>query len=88
MGDPERFARQPYSFDDHVLADHLAGLPAADASLAPRVTEPLLREVVDLVPDEWLEPVPGADVGALRSAYVAFLLARVSGDRPWLGEWR
>jgi hypothetical protein len=89
VGDPERFARQPYSFDDHVLGDHLPGLAAADAELAPQVTEQLLREVVGQVPDEWLEPVPGADdADALRAAYVGFLLARVSGERPWLGERR
>jgi hypothetical protein len=88
IGSAERFARQPYSFEDHVLADHLSGLPDADAELAPQVTEALLRDVVDLVPEEWLEPVPGADAEALRAAYVAFLLARVSGERPWLGEHR
>ncbi len=84
IGSPERFAAQPYSFDDHVLAEHLPGVAEADASLAPQVTEELLREVVDRVPDEWLEPVPGADLAAVRSAYVAFLRARVSGDRTWL----
>jgi hypothetical protein len=40
--------------------------------------------VVGRVPEDWLEPVPGADRDALRAAYVAFLLARVSGDRAWL----
>ena len=54
------------------------------AELAPRVTEELLRDVVDQVPAEWLEPVPGADPEEVRSAYVAFLLARVSGVRGWL----
>jgi hypothetical protein len=81
---PERFAAQPYSVADHVLGDHLGGVAAADRELAPQVTEELLREVVERVPDDWLEPVPGADVPAVRSAYVDFLLARVSGDRPWL----
>jgi hypothetical protein len=84
VGSPERFARQPYAADDHVLGAYVPGVAAADAELAPRVTEELLREVVGRVPDDWLEPVPGADREAVRSAYVAFLLARVSGDRPWL----
>ncbi len=44
-----------------------------------------LIDVVALVPDVWLEPVPGAATpAALRAAYVDFLLARVSGDRSWL----
>jgi hypothetical protein len=55
-----------------------------DADLAPRVTRELLTEVVHEVPGSWVEPVPGADPDAVRDAYVDFLLARVSGDRPWL----
>jgi len=85
VGSPERFAHQPYDARDHVLAGYLPGLPATDDKLAPLVTEELLTTVVGLVPDEWLEPVPGAaDADALREAYVAFLLARVSGERSWL----
>ena len=88
IGSSERFARQPYSFDDHVLAAHLSGVGAADAVLAPLVTRELLEEVVALVPDDWVEAVPGADTAAVRAAYVEFLLARVDGDRPWLAGAR
>jgi hypothetical protein len=80
----ERFAAQPYSMDDHVLGGYLDGVPGVDAELAPLVTEALVREVVARVPAEWLEPVPGADAEQVRSAYTAFLLARVSGPRAWL----
>ncbi len=86
IGSPERFAAQPYSFDDHVLAAHLGGLAAADAELAPLVTDSVVTEVVAQVPAAWLEPVPGADTEAVRAAYAEFLLARVSGGRPWLAE--
>jgi hypothetical protein len=84
IGSPERFAGQPYRVDDHVLSAYLPGVRDADAALAPQVTEELLREVVGQVPDDWLEPVPGAGADELRAAYVAFLRARVAGDRPWL----
>ena len=41
-------------------------------------------EVLASVPDEWLEPVPGADTpDAVRAAYVSFLLERLS-TREWL----
>ncbi len=85
VGSADRFARQPYDASDHVLAGYLTGVPTADAELAPRVTRALLEEVLAQVPDDWLEPVPGApDAAALREAYVSFLHARVDGERAWL----
>ncbi|HEU4515362.1 MAG TPA: HipA family kinase [Nocardioidaceae bacterium] len=85
IGSPERFARQPYDASDHVLAAYLDGVPAADDELGPLVTADVLREVVDQVPDEWLEVPPGASgVSEVRDAYVAFLLARLAGERTWL----
>jgi hypothetical protein len=85
IGPAERFAQQPYDASDHVLAAHRSGVPAVDATLTPLVTRVLLEEVVAQVPDEWLEPVPGAATPQdLRAAYVEFLLARVGGGRPWL----
>ncbi len=84
IGPADRFARQPYDASDHVLAAHRRGVAAADARLAPLVTRTLLTEVVECVPGEWVEPVPGTSTEQVRAAYVDFLLARVSGDRPWL----
>jgi hypothetical protein len=84
IGPADRFARQPYDASDHVLAAHRRGVAAADARLAPLVTRTLLTEVVECVPGEWVEPVPGTSTEQVRAAYVEFLLARVSGDRPWL----
>jgi hypothetical protein len=85
VGSAARFAAQPYDASDHVLAAFLPGVAAIDDELAAAVTEQLLTDVVGLVPDAWLEPVPGAETpGALRAAYVEFLLARVSGERAWL----
>jgi hypothetical protein len=82
---PERFARQPYDASDHVLAAYVGGVAEADDALAPLVTADVLREVVDQVPYEWLELPPGASsIADVREAYVAFLLARVSGERTWL----
>jgi hypothetical protein len=85
IGSPQRFAVQPYDASDHVLREHLAGVADVDGELAPQVTRELLTEVTALVPDGWLEPVPGAATpDALRAAYVDFLLARVEGERVWL----
>ena len=45
----------------------------------------VLEEVLAQVPDEWLEPRPGAATpDEVRAAYVAFLRARVEGSRVWV----
>jgi hypothetical protein len=84
VGSPERFARQPYRLDDHVLLEHASHLAEVDEELTAMVDGDVLRAVVDLVPSAWLEPVPGLDERGLRAAYVDFLLARLRGGRDWL----
>ena len=65
-GPPPRSSR-PYDASAHALLECEPGVPAADAALAPRVTRPLLDDVLAQVPDEWLRggsrPPPA---GALR----------------------
>ncbi|WP_340540299.1 HipA family kinase [Nocardioides sp. GXZ039] len=84
LTDPARFAAQPWDAGDHVLRRRAGDLAKVDEELSALVTPELLSEVIDLVPDEWLEPVPGAETPqALREAYLAFLTARL-GTRQWL----
>lgn len=75
------FARRLYPLDDHALWPFRRAMSAADASLAPRVTDGLLSDVVALVPDEWL---PAAE----RPRYVEYLSARVAASATWLPEER
>ena len=82
--DPARFAQQPWDVDDHVLRSHVGGLASADEEITGLLDEQVFAEVVAGVPDEWLEPIPGADTAdAVREAYVAFLVERLS-TRQWL----
>jgi hypothetical protein len=84
-GSAERFAAQPYDASEHILRHHAAEARAQDEALAALVTRATLTEVLALVPDGWLEPVPGAETPTgLRDRYVEFLHARVSGGRGWL----
>lgn len=84
LTDPDRFARQPWDATDHVLRSYRAGVAAADAAITADLTTGDLVDVVARVPEEWLEPVPGAETPeALRAAYVAFLTARLA-TRQWL----
>ena len=68
-------------WEEHVLlpalGDDPAGpLRAADAALAPLVTEELARTVLAEVPVAWLDVDP--------RRYVRWLVDRVAGQRPWL----
>jgi hypothetical protein len=84
VGDPARFAAQPWDVRDHVFGVQVSRLAATDAEIG--LTEADLVETVAEVPDAWLEPVPGADSpAALRAAYVSFLSARLA-TRAWLPE--
>jgi hypothetical protein len=82
--DPQRFARQPWDVADHVLRSSAAALAAADAEITELLDGSVFDDVLAQVPDEWLEPVPGAETpDAVRSAYVSFLAARLE-TRQWL----
>ncbi|HWU33307.1 MAG TPA: HipA family kinase [Marmoricola sp.] len=83
LTDPARFAVQPWDRGDHVCSDHDAR--AVDTEMAAVLSDELLVAVVDLVPDEWLVPIPGAEIPQeQREAYVRFLAARRDGGRPWV----
>jgi hypothetical protein len=84
LTDPARFAVQPWDVGQHVFGEYVDQVAAVDAEMATQVSEPLLREVVALVPVEWLAFVPDTSPEDVRAAYVEFLLARVRGERPWL----
>ncbi|MFF7634503.1 HipA family kinase [Kitasatospora sp. NPDC008050] len=75
-----------YDLSGHALGGYSPDLPAADAELAPLVTEELLREVLALVPEEWLTPEEDgfADAAELREAYVRHLAARAAASAHWL----
>ncbi|MBO1331277.1 HipA family kinase [Streptomyces sp. VRA16 Mangrove soil] len=72
-----------YDFKHHALGGYGPDTRAADAELAPRVTEELLRDVLGEVPDAWLTtdfPTPDE----ARDAYVTYLLARARSSAAWL----
>lgn len=84
LTDPEKFAAQPWESGDHVLLRHADGLGAVDEEIRGQVDAAMFAEVLAAVPDEWLEPVAGAETAdAVRAAYVEFLAARL-GTRQWL----
>lgn len=74
-----------YDFRRHALGGYTPDTRAADAVLAPLVTEELLRAVLAEVPDGWLTEEPGfATPDEVREAYVGYLHARVRASAAWL----
>ncbi|MFJ5727359.1 HipA family kinase [Streptomyces paradoxus] len=77
--------RKTYDFRHHALGHYGPDVRAADAELAPRVTEELLRRILAEVPDAWLAGEPGfATADEVREAYVMYLHARVRASGDWL----
>ncbi len=86
---PER-ARAPFAaIKDHVLLPLATEIADADARLAPRLTEPVLREILDAVPDALLMDAPEGRTPpfetpeANRQAYLDLLTTRLGGPRAW-----
>ncbi|WP_344443697.1 HipA family kinase [Kitasatospora nipponensis] len=77
---------KPYDLSAHALGGSAPDVEAADVRLAPLVTPELLREVVALVPSQWLSPEEdGFDsVAELREAYVRQLATRATLSEQWL----
>ena len=72
---------------DHVLLPFAGTIPEADDALAPLLTNEVLREIVDLVPAEWLgDERAFAHAAAVRAAYVRFLSSRLEKPREWVGD--
>jgi hypothetical protein len=84
--DPARHARGAFGMlAEHVLLPIAGPVGEADERLAPRVDETLLRAVLDVVPDGWLEGEPAyPDVASHRQAYVDYLLTRLQPPRPFV----
>jgi hypothetical protein len=72
---------------DHVLLPFAAQLAEADAAMVGRLTEAVIRSVVEGVPDAWLhEPEQFPTPAAHRAAYVRYLMARLQAPRLFLEE--
>jgi hypothetical protein len=68
----------------HVLLPYATALEEADAALSARLTPDVIRAIVQLVPDEWLEDYSSPEEN--RAAYVSYLLARLQPPRAFVEE--
>jgi hypothetical protein len=69
----------PFShIKDHILLPWAREIRNAGKIARERLTEPALHSVLDLVPDEWLDAIPGdISAGDRRTAYLQFFTERL-----------
>jgi hypothetical protein len=72
---------------NHVLLPFASGLPQADAGAVALLTPERLAEIVELIPDAWLEDDAGfVDRAAHRAAYRRYLQHRLDAPRAFVEE--
>ncbi|WP_425596710.1 HipA family kinase [Sinomicrobium weinanense] len=84
----EKQAKTPFSYiKDHVLLPQADMLDEADRSFREILTDEVLKEIVSLIPDEWLnwEQV-NETPDQLRQVYFNFLTTRLANSEIFLNE--
>jgi len=83
-------SQTPFShIKEHTLLPFASALDEADAVLRTRLTPEVIREVVDLVPDRWLNGEPRfAGNAEHRQAYADYLLSRLEASHVFVEEAR
>ena len=83
---PDRFATQPFTADDHVLGDIGDPIATVHEQARAALTPEAITAVIGDLPDEWLETTEGLPTAeAVRTAYVDHLTARLAHGEAWLG---
>ena len=72
---------------NHVLLPVAATLPEADRHMKARLSTEILQDIVNLIPESWLEDDPDfADPAAHRAAYLDYLLDRLANSHIFVEE--
>jgi hypothetical protein len=72
---------------DHVLLRFATELQAADHWMSARITPQLIADIVQLIPDAWLQDEPSFTSKAQhRQAYLHYLVRRLDVPRPFAQE--
>jgi hypothetical protein len=81
-GSMEKKIGAPFAeIKDHILLPWAKEIEKAAKTAHERLTEPVLRQVVDLVPDAWLEMIPGGtSTQDRRAGYMEFFTRRLASS--------
>lgn len=86
--DMDQRSRDPFArIKEHILLPYANNLDAADEAITALITEEVIRSVVDLIPDDWMnENSPFSTIADNRQAYVEYLTRRLVAPRPFVQE--
>ena len=81
-------ARDPFALiKEHILLPFAGAIEAADRAMAAVFTGDVIKQVVDLVPDDWMkENSPFSTMVENRQAYVEYLTRRLDEPRNFVEE--
>ncbi|HLH63349.1 MAG TPA: HipA family kinase [Ktedonobacteraceae bacterium] len=72
---------------NHVLLPVASALPEVDRDLRARLSPQILQDIVNLIPESWLEDDPDfPDPAAHRAAYLDYLLDRLANSQIFVEE--
>jgi hypothetical protein len=86
--DMDRRAKDPFPLiKEHILLPFAGALEAADQSMTAALSRPVIEQVVNLVPDEWLnENSRFPTTTEHRQAYIDYLTTRLEAPRNFVEE--
>jgi hypothetical protein len=75
--------------EEHILLPFASGIEAADESMTAAIKEDLIKNVVELVPENWIEDTgPFGSTAEYKTAYVDYLTRRLEAPRGFVEEIR
>ena len=83
----EEQAEKPFTLiKDHVLLAHASELELVDKQLKALLSGERIKEIVSLIPDEWLEDTVFQSTEEHRNAYISFLERRINKSEIFVNE--
>ncbi|MBN1992613.1 MAG: aminotransferase class I and II [Anaerolineae bacterium] len=81
-------SKSPFNqIKNHTLISLASALRETDRTLSPRLTPAVIRQIIALIPDEWLaQETSFANLAAHRQAYVDYLLSRLAASAIFVEE--
>ena len=86
--DMDQRSKDPFRLiKEHILLPFASAIESADQAMTALITEEVIKGVVDLVPDEWLDDSSRFSSPAEnKQAYVEYLTRRLEAPRPFVEE--